>query len=63
MPVVFDFKCQECGKMFESSEKKPLCAHCNSPHVYKKFTVAGVRYNGPGFYSTDSRDTFDDEEV
>lgn len=57
MPV-YDYKCEECGHVFEAThainEKISECEKC-SKAVRKVFHPVGIVFKGQGFYKTDSR--------
>ncbi len=57
MPV-YDYKCKECGHVFERShgmteEPEPKCPQCNAGSHRVITGGAGVIFKGSGFYATD----------
>ena len=53
MPL-YDYKCSKCGIVREihinlGEETQPICCDTNMERVW---TVPGVQFKGPGFYST-----------
>jgi putative FmdB family regulatory protein len=61
--VKYDYKCKECGKVFEvESLMRDLgytefpCPKCKSPKTHRIITSAPqVQFKGPGFYSSDNK--------
>lgn len=54
MPV-YTYRCDKCGDIditHSMSEKIDYCPECNSG-VKRKFSISGVAFYGPGFYSKD----------
>lgn len=59
MPL-YDFQCEECGKVFEversmTDTSKETCPKCGSKKTVKVFSSAGIQFKGSGFYVTDSK--------
>jgi len=56
MPL-FDFKCSNCQKIFETLatyQDKPSCPHCGSGAVERQISKpAPPQFKGSGFYETD----------
>ncbi|HEU0257631.1 MAG TPA: FmdB family zinc ribbon protein [Microbacteriaceae bacterium] len=58
MPT-YSYKCTECGAAFDihqefTDDALTVCPTCGG-RLRKVFSSIGVTFNGPGFYSTDSR--------
>ena len=57
MPT-YTYTCSKCGtfdhKQSMDDDALTHCPKCNK-EVKKIFVAAGIKFNGPGFYSTDSR--------
>lgn len=59
MPL-YEFQCTECGHVFDilqvkyRSDSCPKCKKCGAASK-RLFSVPLVTYNGPGFYTTDSK--------
>lgn len=56
MPT-YDYKCKECGYIFETFQKmaeKPLefCPKCSGP-VKRLISASGIIFKGSGFHVTD----------
>jgi putative FmdB family regulatory protein len=48
----YDFKCETCGEIVETTENiPPICSTCSNTMMRIWSTVA-VKFNGSGFYST-----------
>lgn len=59
MPV-YTYRCENCGVLFEKTQKfsdQPLtrCPECNKKSLHKVYTPVGIVFKGSGFYSTDHR--------
>ena len=59
--VKYDFKCNNCGHVFEvessySDEIKPKCPECRSSEVRKVIPVTSVHYKGNGFTLSNSEE-------
>jgi putative FmdB family regulatory protein len=54
----YTYDCKRCGVFdyHQSIHEDPLqkCTKCGS-EVKKVFSVVGIKFNGSGFYSTDSK--------
>ena len=57
--MTYTFRCKICkraevieAKMSEVENLKPVCCHEEMVRVYD---APGIRFNGPGFYSTDNK--------
>ena len=59
MPL-YDFQCEDCGKVFEversmTDTSRESCPKCGSKKTVKVFSSAGIQFKGSGFYVTDSK--------
>jgi putative FmdB family regulatory protein len=58
MPI-YEYQCRACGQRFElrqsfSDEPAKVCPHCGVEDVRRLLSPpAGIFFKGPGFYSTD----------
>ena len=55
----YDYKCPNCGKVFEvqhpmSEHPTILCPDCNT-EAQRVFSPSGIHFEGHGFYNTDQR--------
>ena len=58
MPT-YKYRCSNCGDLeFYQSMYEPTfidCPNCNSNNFKKVMQPTSIKFNGPGFYSTDSK--------
>jgi len=55
---VYTYKCEFCGDFdYHQSIRDTTLAYCPGCHgnVTKMFQAVGIKFNGSGFYSTDSK--------
>jgi putative FmdB family regulatory protein len=49
----YDFKCNTCNSILEVQDPAPVpCTTCGNT-MERIWTVPGIKFNAPGFYSTD----------
>lgn len=52
MPPVYEFKCRECGTIYEFGERQ-VDVECCGETLRRIYNIGGVNFKGSGFYSTD----------
>lgn len=54
MPPVYEFKCKQCGTIYEFNDRE-VEVECCDEVLIRNYSIAGIKFKGTGFYSTDSR--------
>lgn len=67
--AIYQYKCENCGKMFETSASfntvlglHPHCPFCKYPITKRIFSAPAIIYKGDGFYTTDSKKKKEENE-
>ena len=58
--MIYDYKCDTCKcelsveRSIHAEANAPTCFDCHQP-MTRIYSVGGISFNAPGFYSTDSK--------
>jgi putative FmdB family regulatory protein len=58
--VIYEYECPGCGdvrqieRKMSDAEQTYICEQCDT-EFKRKWSVPGIKFNAPGFYSTDNK--------